>query len=275
MTAQDFDFVCRLVRERSAIVLEPGKEYLVETRLLPIARQLQLASVGDLIGQLRTAAGNGLHTRVVEAMVTTETSFFRDIHPFETLKTTVLPELIRRRADERRIDVWCAASSTGQEPYSLALLIREHFPQLVTWKVNITATDLSGEVLAKARDGRYNQIEVNRGLPAPILVKYFKQHGPNWELSEDVRRMVEFRELNLVRPWPVMPQLDLVFLRNVMIYFDVETKKAILGRVARLLRPGGYLILGGAETTLNLCDSFRRAEALKGGFYHLVGEGGK
>jgi chemotaxis protein methyltransferase CheR len=204
-------------------------------------------------------------------MVTTETSFFRDVHPFETLRTTVLPDLLRRRRAERRLGVWCAACSTGQEPYSFALLVREHFSELAGWRVDILATDLSADVLARARAGRYGQIEVNRGLPAALLVKYFRQHGATWELNEDVRRMVEFRELNLTRPWPALPPADLIFLRNVMIYFDVETKRSILGRAARALRPNGYLLLGGAETTLNLCDSFRRAEHLKGGFHQLVG----
>jgi chemotaxis protein methyltransferase CheR len=271
MTAQDFEYVCRLVRDRSAVVLEAGKEYLVEARLAPIVGQLQVGSISALVGRLRSGPDDGLTARVVEAMVTTETSFFRDLHPFETLRKTVLPELIRRRADERRLSVWCAACSTGQEPYSLAILLREHFPDLAGWRVSILATDLSGEVLARAKEGRYTQAEVNRGLPAASLVKYFRQHGSMWELSEQVRRGVEFRELNLVRPWPVLPRMDLVFLRNVMIYFDVDTKKAILGQVARLLRPDGYLLLGGAETTLNLDDSFRRVESLKGGFYQLVG----
>jgi chemotaxis protein methyltransferase CheR len=270
MTAQDFEFVCRLVRDRSAIVLEPGKEYLVEGRLNPLARQLGLGSISGLVGQLRANPDNGLAGRVVEAMATTETTFFRDHHPFETLRTAVLPDLIRQRGDERRLDVWCAACSTGQEPYSLAILLREHFPNLAGWQVNILATDLSGEALGRARDGRYTQFEVNRGLPAALLVKYFRQHGAVWELSEDVRKAVEFRELNLARPWPPLPRMDVILLRNVMIYFDLETKKAILDRAARLLRPGGYLLLGGAETTLNLNDSFRRVEALKGGFYQLV-----
>jgi chemotaxis protein methyltransferase CheR len=273
VTPTDFEFVCRLVRDRSALVLEPGKEYLVETRLLPLARQLHLDSVGEFVSRLRAVPDNGLHTKVVEAMLTTETSFFRDLHPFETLRTKVLPELIRARAAERRLDVWFAACSTGQEPYSFALLVREHFPQLAGWELNLVATDLSTEVLAKARSGKYTQLEVNRGLPAPILVKHFRQAGATWELAEDVRRTVEFRELNLARPWPPMPRQDLVFLRNVMIYFDVDTKKTILGRVARLLRPDGYLLLGGAETTFHLDDSFRRAEALKGGFYQLAGRG--
>ena len=270
MTPEDFAYVCRFVRERSAIVLEPGKEYLVETRLAPVARKMEFDSVGALIAKLRGAPDNGLHARVIEAMVTTETSFFRDSHPFESLKTAALPDLIRRRAAERRLNVWSAACSTGQEPYSVAIIIREHFPELLGWQVNILATDLSAEVLAKARAGTYSQLEVNRGLPAAALVKHFTQSGTSWQVSETVRRAVEFRELNLVRPWPALPKMDVVFLRNVMIYFDVETKKAILSRVARQLNPDGYLILGGAETTLNLDSSFRRVDALKGGFYQLV-----
>lgn len=273
MTAQDFEYVCRLVRDRSAIVLEPGKEYLVETRLSPIARQLQLGSVGDLIGKMRAGSDNGLHTRVVEAMVTTETSFFRDLRPFEALRLAVLPELIRKRQAERALRVWCAATSTGQEPYSLAMLLREHFPELERWDLKLYATDLSREVLDRAREGRYNQIEVNRGLPVQLLVKYFTQQGTAWQLKDEVRRMVEFRELNLCKPWPPMVRPDLIMMRNVMIYFDIETKKAILGRVARLLRPDGYLLLGGAETTLNLDDSFRRVEHAKAGFYQVGGPG--
>ena len=271
MTPQDFEFVYRLVRDRSAVVLEAGKEYLVEARLTPVARNLNLGSIADLIGQLRAGPDDGLRTRVVEALVTTETSFFRDHRPFETLRTTVIPDLIRSRANERRLEIWCAACSTGQEPYSLAILLREHFPVLLGWRVSILATDLSGEVLRRARGGKYTQLEVNRGLPAALLVKYFRQHGTEWELADGVRRAVEFREMNLGRPWPPLPRMDLVFLRNVMIYFDVDTKKAILGRVSRLLRPDGYLALGAAETTLNLDSSFRRVEALKGGFYQLVG----
>jgi chemotaxis protein methyltransferase CheR len=270
LTDQDFDFVRRLLRERSAVVLEEGKQYLVESRLAPLARQLNLDSVGELVGRLRSA-DSGLLGQVVEALVTTETSFFRDHHPFETLRRVVIPELMGRRRGEQRLSVWCAASSSGQEPYSLALLLREHFPELTRWKVSLLATDLSREVLARAREGRYNQIEVNRGLPASLLVRYFRQHGTTWQLDASVRGMVEFRELNLARPWPPLPRMDLVLLRNVMIYFEPDTKKVILGRLSRLLAPDGYLLLGGAETTLNLDDSYRRVERLKSGFYQRVG----
>jgi chemotaxis protein methyltransferase CheR len=271
MTSQDFAAICRLLRDRSAIVLEPGKEYLVESRLTPLVRHLQLTSIGELVGRLRSQPGNGLERQIVEALVTTETSFFRDHHPFEALRKVVIPDLVQRRAGERRLNIWCAACSSGQEPYSLALLLREHFPQLSAWANSILASDLSAAMLARAREGHFNQIEVNRGLPAALVVKYFDQHGIHWHLRQPIRSMVHFQEINLAGPWPPLPPMDLVLLRNVMIYFEVDTKKAILGRLARLLRPDGYLILGGAETTINLDDSYVRVEPLRAGIYQLQG----
>jgi chemotaxis protein methyltransferase CheR len=270
MTDQDFDFIRKLLYDRSAIALEDNKQYLVESRLAPMVRELKLASIADLVGLLRAPFSNGLQQKVVEAMVTTETTFFRDLHPFEALRKAVIPDLISRRQNERVLNIWCAACSTGQEPYSIAMLVREHFPELAAWKVNILATDLSRDVLARAREGRFSQVEVNRGLPAALLLKHFRQHGSLWQLHDDVRSMVEFQELNLVRAWYPLPRMDLVFLRNVMIYFDVETKKSILGRMARVLQPDGYLLLGGAETTFNLNDSYKRVEQHKTGFYQLI-----
>jgi chemotaxis protein methyltransferase CheR len=270
MTDQEFDAIRRLLHEHSAILLDSDKQYLVESRLEPVLRQLNLNSIGDLIGQLRSQSGNGLHRQVIEAMVTTESSFFRDHHPFEALRKVVIPDLINRRRDERRLHIWCAASSHGQEPYSIALLLREQFPELAGWTVSLLASDLSREVLGRAREGRYNQIEVNRGLPAALLVKYFDQRGTDWQLQPAVRSMVNFEEINLAKPWPPLPRMDLVLIRNVMIYFDVDTKKTILGKLARLLRPDGYLILGGAETTINLDNSYCRVEPLKAGLYQLA-----
>ncbi len=272
MTAQDFDAIRRLLLEHSAIALEADKQYLVESRLTPLVRELQLRSIGQLVERLRARPDNGLYRQVVEAMVTTETSFFRDHHPFEALRKMVIPDLIKRRSTERRLNIWCAASSTGQEPYSLAILLREHFPELAGWSLSLLATDLSRTVLARARDGRFNQIEVNRGLPAALLVKYFEQHGTSWQLKPVITSMVEFREMNLAQAWPALSRMDLVLIRNVMIYFDVDMKKTILGRLARVLRPDGYLLLGGAETTFNLDDSYQRAEPLKSGFYQLAGQ---
>ena len=270
MTDQDFDFIRKLLQSRSAIALDADKRYLVEARLTPVVRSLNLVSITELVSQLRVQPSNGVVTQIVEAMVTTETSFFRDVHPFESLRKTVLPRLMGLRRDQRRLNIWCAACSTGQEPYSVALLIREHFPELRGWNVALLATDLSRETLARARQGRFSQIEVNRGLPAALLIRHFTQHGTSWEISADLRGMVDFQELNLAQPWPALPAMDLVLLRNVMIYFDVEMKKAILARLARVLQPDGYLILGGAESTFNLDDSYRRVEDLQGGYYQRI-----
>jgi chemotaxis protein methyltransferase CheR len=269
ITAADFSFVARLLHERCALVLEPGKEYLVESRLAPLVQKHGLSDIGTLVDRIRKAGQNGLITEVVEAMVTTETSFFRDIHPFETLRKTVLPELIDRRRTSRRLSIWCAACSSGQEPYSIAMLLREHFPELEQWRIQLTATDISEQMLARARAGRYLQVEVNRGLPTPLLLKWFRQDGAIWEIDASLRQTISFSRLNLTDSWPAMPPWDIVFLRNVMIYFDAETKKGILEKGARLLAPDGYLVLGGAETTLNLTDLFRHVPTLKAGFYQL------
>jgi chemotaxis protein methyltransferase CheR len=270
MTNQDFDVVRKLLEDRSAIVLAPDKQYLVESRLEPIVRRLQLESLGELIARLQREPAGALHTDVVEAMVTTETSFFRDHHPFEALRKIGIPALIERRRHERRLNIWCGASSTGQEPYSLALTIREYFPELSGWTVSLLSSDISREMLTRSREGIYSQIEVNRGLPATFLIKYFDQCGTDWQLKAEIRRMVEFRQINLAAPWPLLPPMDLILLRNVMIYFSVDTKKAILGKLAQLLRPDGYLLLGGSETTYNIDDRFQRVEPFKSGFYQLV-----
>lgn len=269
MTTADFDFVRTYVRDQAAIVLEPGKEYLVESRLQTLVRKENMSSVDALLAKLRAEPTNGLHRKVVDAMTTNETSFFRDIHPFEALKKTLLPELIVRNAPERKLNFWCGAASTGQEPYSVMMMLADHFPDLLKWELKFIATDLNVEVLARARAGRYNQLEVNRGLPASMLVKHFTRQSSEWEIKEDLRRRVDFRELNLIGAWPWMPPLDVVFLRNVLIYFDVETKKSILAKIRRLLRPGGYLLLGGAETTFNIDDNFERVALEKTTCYRL------
>ncbi|HXP62272.1 MAG TPA: protein-glutamate O-methyltransferase CheR [Dongiaceae bacterium] len=269
MNPGDFDYVRNFVRDQAAIVLEPGKEYLVESRLQTLVRKEKLGSLDELISRLRADPKNGLHRKVLDAMTTNETLFFRDVHPFEALRKSILPELMARRAKERQLRFWCGAASTGQEPYSVLMLIAEHFPELLGWDFTFVATDLCSEVLARARSGRFNQLEVNRGLPASLLAKYFVPQGAEWEFREALRRRVEFRELNLVKAWPWLPGLDLVFLRNVMIYFDVQAKKAILANVRRLLRPGGYLLLGGAETTFNVDDAFERVAFDKTSCYRV------
>ncbi len=269
LSASDFDYVRALVQRRSAIVLESEKIYLAEARLVGLARREGFDSPTHLVSHLRSAPNAELHHRVVEAMTTNETSFFRDVQPFEALKKVVLPELIGRRAVERQLNVWCAACSTGQEPVTIALVLREHFPALLNWRVRILATDLSTVILERARRGRYSQMEVNRGMPAALLVKYFDKVGLDWQLKEPVRKLIEYGPLNLIEPWPHLPSLDVVFLRNVLIYFDVETKKRILEKVRRVLRADGALFLGGAETTFNLDDAFERIDFERGGAYRL------
>jgi len=254
--ANEMAFLCTLVKERAAIALDPRREYLMEARLATVARQAGLKTVSELIARLRTSGSSDLQWKTVEAMTTNETFFFRDIKPFEALRQVILPALINARAKERRLSIWCGASSTGQEPYSLCMLLREHFPSLQGWNISFLATDICTEVLDRARQGVFSQLEVNRGLPANLLVKYFKKAGAQWILDPAIRKMVSFQRMNLAEPWPPMGSLDLVMLRNVMIYFPAETKKQILKNIRHALRPDGYLFLGTAETTINLDASY-------------------
>ena len=265
----DFDFVRTLVRKHAAIVLDDGKEYLVEARLVPVARREGFSSIGELINQLRNAPFNGLHEKVIEAMTTNETSFFRDGRPFQALKKHVLPDLLEKRAITKQIFIWCAASSSGQEPFSIAMLADEFLSSHPGWTIRILATDISHEILERAAKGRFNQIQINRGLPAPYMVKYFEKEGMEWQLKDYIRRMVEFRQLNLAGTWPHMAAADIIFMRNVLIYFDTETKKSILARTRQVLSAEGYLILGGAETTLNLDQKYEQVYLDKSSWYRL------
>lgn len=276
ITATDFDWLCDLVRRESAIVLEPGKEYLAESRLHPIARQRGYETVGDLLRHLRSTTAEDLHLDVVDAMTTNETSFFRDTHPWETLRTEIVPELLDRNRLTRRLTIWCGAASSGQEPYTLALLLREHFEsQLQGWQVRIVATDLSPTMLARTAAGRYSQLEVNRGLPATMLVRWFRRRGMEWELDESIRSMVRTARVNLAdeRTWGAVPKADLVLLRNVLIYFDVPTKQSILHAVHRRLEPAAPLFLGSSETTLALVSCFERVQRGKTIYYVPTAEG--
>jgi chemotaxis protein methyltransferase CheR len=256
LQADDFNYIRQLVLDQSALTLDAGKEYLVESRLDPLARQEGFPSYLQMVKSLRTGPVGELHRRVVEAMANNETSFFRDARAFGMIARGILPALVAERSAARSLHIWCAACSTGQEPYSLAMLLRESQPALEGWDVRIIASDISRNVLARAREGCYTQFEVNRGLPAHLLVKYFEQHGTTWEIRPEIRGMVEFRDVNLIHPWVDIPTMHLILMRNVMIYLDLATKKAILERVGRLLDPRGYLLLGGAETTSNLDASF-------------------
>lgn len=258
LDANSFNFVSSFIREKSAIVLEPSKAYLVESRLSPIARENGMSSVAELVNALRRPGNRDLSRQVVDAMTTNETSFFRDLHPFEALKSHIIPELMEKRAKERTLNIWSNACSSGQEVFTIAMILRESFPSLAGWRVRLIASDLSSAILRKAQEGLFNQTEVNRGLPMPLLLKYFSKVGLQWQIREDIRKMVEFREVNLVETWPMLPTMDIVFLRNVLIYFSPETKATILNKVQRIMRSDGSLFLGGAETTMNLDTNFIR-----------------
>jgi chemotaxis protein methyltransferase CheR len=255
---QSFDYLRKLIYESSAIVLEADKRYLLEARLRPVLLREHMTSFDELVTRLSRFDGGPLRQRVVEAMTTHETSFFRDVHPFDVFRRNIIPALLLERARWKRLNIWCGAASTGQEPYSIALIIKECGLPLAGWTTQLLATDLSMDILAKARAAVFSQLDVNRGLPAPMLIKYFEKIGLEWRLKEDIRRMVDFRHLNLIEAWPVLPELDVAFLRNVLIYFDVPTKKAIFAKLSKSIRPGGYLFLGGVETTLNLSDDFKQ-----------------
>jgi chemotaxis protein methyltransferase CheR len=272
IAVRDFEYIRDFLVKRSAILLDQEKQYLVETRLQPLAIREGFTTIGELIAKMRTTPVNGLHQRVVEAMTTNETSFFRDVNPFNALRKTLLPELIAARETTRSLRIWSMACSTGQEPYSVAMLLREHFPRLASWKVHIFATDLATQVVERARAGTYNQHEISRGLPSTYLVKYFDRIENNWRVKAEIRQMIEFQQLNLIELWPVMPPFDIVLLRNVLIYFDVAVKKEILARVRRILRPDGYLLLGGAENVLGLDDAFRRIEVEQTSIYGMIRE---
>ena len=257
LTATSFDWVRQVVHRESAIVLQPGKEYLVEARLLPIARQMGLTDVGQLVDNVRTRPSPENTRRIVEALTTNETSWFRDGDPFTALTTTVVPQLVTARNGTETMQIWSAACSSGQEAYTIAMLLRDALPGAAQ-RIRITATDLSREMVDRVRAGRFSQLEVNRGLPAPMLVRHFQRAGSEWEISAELRAMVTAFECNLAGPLPRMGPFDIVYLRNVLIYFDLPTKQAILQRVRQLMKPDGWLFLGAAETTLGIDNTWER-----------------
>lgn len=267
MQPSTFAFVRDFVFARAGIVLDAGKEYLVESRLAPLVAQFGFPTLDALAGKLAATDDTRLHRLVVEAMTTNETSFFRDIAPFEMLRHSVIPDLLERRRASQRLVIWCAAASTGQEPYSMAMLLREHFAELRSWTVQFVATDISTAVLERARAGVYSEHEVARGVPAPLLGKYFTRRDAGWQIGSDIRAMVDFREANLIAAWPALPPVDLVLMRNVLIYFDVATKRDILHRTRRIMAPDGHLLFGSAETTIGLDQEFERQQFTTGVTY--------
>ena len=267
ISTTSFNFVREVVRAESAIVLEPGKEYLVESRLLPLARQGGYADVDAYVAELSTRRNSSSLKQVVEALTTNETSWFRDSDPFTALRQSIFPTLAKTRSN-REIRVWAAACSSGQEPYSI-LMTAQDTPELAGWKIDMLATDLSQEMLDRAKAGEYSQLEVNRGLPATTMVRHFERCGLNWRINPALGAQVQFRQLNLVRPFPPMGKFDIVFLRNVLIYFDLATKRDILRRVRQVMAPDGHLFLGAAEMTMGVDDAWERVPAGRSSVYKV------
>ena len=255
MIPSDYEFLRKLLKERSGLDLSSDKQYLVESRLIPLARRAGLPGITELVAKIKTGA-EALTSEVVEAMTTNETFFFRDKTPFDHLRDTILPALVRARASRRALRIWCAASSTGQEPYSIAMCVKE-FAGLSGWRVEIVATDLSQEVLEKSKAGIYSQFEVQRGLPIQMLVKYFKQTGEFWQINADIRAMVQHRQLNLLQDFSHLGTFDVIFCRNVLIYFDLDTKIGIFDRLSRMMEPDAVLVLGAAESVVGISDAFK------------------
>ncbi|WP_207476545.1 CheR family methyltransferase [Arenibaculum pallidiluteum] len=264
MKVEDFDMFSALLKQRSGLVLTPDKAYLLESRLMPVARKWNMKGLDELAGSVRTRRDEALLRDITEAMTTNESSFFRDQRPFDLFRDVVLPPLLQTRASRRTIRIWSAACSSGQEAYSLCMLLQELGPKTAGWRFEILGTDISSEMVERARAGIYTQFEVQRGLPIQHLVKYFKQVGDKWQINEQIRSMVQFREFNLLGDLSPLGQFDVVFCRNVLIYFDQPTKTRVLENIARLLPPDGVLYLGGAETVLGITERFKPMDNQRG-----------
>ncbi len=256
MKPEDFAFVAKMLKERSGLIVTPDKAYLLESRLTPIARKRGLKGLDDLLAML-PRGGEDLQREVTEAMTTNESFFFRDIKPFDQFKQLVLPQLLQSRATKKSFRIWSAACSSGQEAYSLAMILKEEGAKFAGWKIDIVGTDISQEVLEKARAGVYSQFEVQRGLPVQMLVKYFKKNNESWQIDAGLRSMVQFREYNLLHDLKSLGQFDVVFCRNVLIYFDQPTKGKVLENISKIVPDDGVLYLGGAETVLGISDKFK------------------
>jgi len=256
VTLPDYEYLRKTLKDRSGLDLSAEKQYLIESRLLPLSQKSGLSGIGELVQKMKSGSADTI-SQVVEAMTTNETLFFRDKLPFEHFRNSIVPEILKARASRRHIRIWCAAGSTGQEPYSLAMCLKEMGAAIAGWRIEILATDLSQEVLEKSKAGIYSQFEVQRGLPIQMLVKYFTQTGELWQINPDIRAMVQHRQLNLLHDYSQLGVFDVIFCRNVLIYFDQDTKIGIFNRLAKATAPDGFLVLGAAETVVGLSDAFK------------------
>jgi chemotaxis protein methyltransferase CheR len=264
MNVNDFDLICRILKERSGLLLAKDKAYLLESRLLPVARKWKFANFEELAKVIRTRPDEALLRDVTEAMTTNESFFFRDVKPFDQFRDIVLPHLLSARSQTKSFRIWSAACSSGQEPYSLAMILNENASKLQGWRIEIVATDLSTEILTRAREGMYSQFEVQRGLPIQYLLKYFQQNGDRWQINKQIRDMVQYRPFNLLQPMAPLGRFDVVFCRNVLIYFDQPTKTKVLDGIAGQMADDGFLYLGGAETILGVSERFQLIEGQRG-----------
>jgi len=273
MRVEDFDMFATLLKQRSGLVLTKDKAYLLESRLMPVARKWNMKGLDELASTVRTRKDEALLRDITEAMTTNESSFFRDQRPFDLFRQVVLPKLMESRAAKRQIRIWSAACSSGQEAYSLAMLLAEDAAKLAGWRIEIVGTDISAEMVERAKAGIYTQFEVQRGLPIQMLVKHFKQQGDKWQIGPNLRQMVSFREWNLLGDLGGLGQFDIVFCRNVLIYFDQPTKTKVLEGIVRQMPPDGVLYLGGAETVLGITDRFKPVDGQRGLYTPANGPG--
>jgi chemotaxis protein methyltransferase CheR len=252
----DYEYLRKLLKDQSGLDLSADKQYLIESRLLPLSRKCGLSGISELVQNMKGGSAS-ITAQVVEAMTTNETFFFRDKVPFDHFRNSIMHEILQARASRKSVRIWCAAGSTGQEPYSLAMCLKEMGSALAGWRVELIATDLSQEVIEKSRAGLYSQFEVQRGLPIQMLVKYFKQVGELWQINPEIRAMIQHRQLNLLHDFSQLGVFDVIFCRNVLIYFDQDTKINIFNRLAKVTEPDGFLALGAAETVVGLTDAFK------------------
>ncbi len=270
MKVEDFDMFSNLLKQRSGLVLTKDKAYLLESRLMPVARKWNMKGLDELAVTVRSRKEEALLRDITEAMTTNESSFFRDQKPFDLFRNVVLPQLLETRSARRQIRIWSAACSSGQEAYSLAMLLQEDAAKIAGWRIEIIGTDISAEMVERAKSGIYTQFEVQRGLPIQMLVKHFKQNGDKWQISPQIRQMATFREFNLLGDLMPLGQFDVVFCRNVLIYFDQPTKTRVLEQIARIMPADGLLYLGGAETVLGITERFKPLESQRG-LYVMTG----
>ena len=270
ITPASYAFLCQMLKERSGLVLSGDKQYLIESRLMPVARKHGKDTIENLVAAAKAPAGETIRIDITEAMTTNESFFYRDKIPFETFENVLLPYLLKTRASQRRLRIWCAAASTGQEPYSIGMILKENQAKLAGWRVEIIGTDISTEVLEKAKIGMYTQFEVQRGLPIQLLVKYFKQVGDMWQIDPSIRAMVQYRQFNLLNSFSGLGTFDVVFCRNVLIYFDQVTKSDVLDRIAKVSSADGYLVLGAAETIIGLTKEYQPVDGVRGLYQNIA-----